>query len=84
MIRRAIFTGVIALLIAVYAGVATAGTVGKLTGRVTDLKGEALPGVNVAISGTNRGAVTGADGSYFILNVDPGIYQVEASMVGYH
>jgi|GEM_PF-918079 len=84
MIRRAIFTGVIALLIAVYAGVATAGTVGKLTGRVTDQKGEALPGVNVVISGTNRGAVTDAQGSYLILNVEPGVYQVEASMVGYH
>lgn len=35
-----------------------------ITGVVTDKKGEALPGVNIVISGTSRGAQTNGDGSY--------------------
>jgi hypothetical protein len=39
--------------------------------------------VSVVIEGSKRGAVTGADGSYFILNVDPGVYRLTASLIGY-
>lgn len=35
-----------------------------ITGRVTDEKGEALPGVTVVIKGTNWGTATNADGDY--------------------
>lgn len=35
-----------------------------LTGRVTDEKNEALPGVSVIIKGSQRGTVTDADGRY--------------------
>lgn len=57
---------------------------GVITGTVTDsLSGEPLPGVNVVIVGTTQGASTDAAGSYTIPNVDPGIYDVQASFVGY-
>ena len=36
----------------------------KITGRVTDEKGEALPGVTVIVKGTQLGTATGMDGKY--------------------
>lgn len=58
--------------------------VGRIFGTVTDAEtGESLPGVNVTIQGTTRGAASDADGTYYILNVPPGRYEVRASMVGY-
>ncbi len=69
---------------------------GKITGRVIDRESrEPLPGANVIVAhsmltdGTDvpldrpLGAITDADGYYFILNVPPGVYVVEARMVGY-
>ncbi len=63
---------------------AVAGTTGKITGRVIDAATKApLPGVNVAIGGTRRGATTDVDGYFLILSVSPGIYSLTVSMVGY-
>ena len=57
---------------------------GKIAGQVTDAaSGEALPGVNVVIDGTQTGATTDADGFYQIINVRPGTYALRASFVGY-
>ncbi|MDD4191431.1 MAG: TonB-dependent receptor [Mangrovibacterium sp.] len=42
---------------------------GSVSGKVTDSDGFPLPGVSVVIKGTNQGTTTGADGSYFLLNV---------------
>ena len=61
-----------------------AGTVGKISGEVTDDKGEPLPGVSVRIEGTTMGAAAGFDGSYVILNVPPGTYSLTAQTVGYN
>lgn len=64
---------------------ATAGTSGKITGRIMDVvKKEPLPGVTVVLEGMRRGAVTQADGYYYILSVDPGVYKLTASLVGYN
>jgi len=61
-----------------------AGQTGKIAGRVTDSgSGEPLVGCNVLISGTSSGAATDANGEYFIINLDPGSYDVEFSMIGY-
>ena len=62
----------------------TAGQTGKIAGRVTDSgSGEPLVGCNVLISGTSSGAATDANGEYFIINLTPGSYAVEFSMIGY-
>ncbi|MDB5234234.1 MAG: hypothetical protein JWR44_1227, partial [Hymenobacter sp.] len=37
-----------------------------ITGRITDEKGEGLPGVTVLVKGTSNGTSTGADGSFSI------------------
>ncbi len=61
-----------------------AGTTGKLTGKVTDSEtGEPVIGANVLIIGTSIGAATNLDGSYAILNIPPGTYNVRFSIVGY-
>ena len=62
----------------------SAQTAGKIAGIVTDTEtGKPLPGVNVIISEVATGAATNSDGHYFILNVRPGVYEVEARMIGY-
>jgi len=44
---------------------------------------EAVVGANVVIVGTTMGASTDPEGRYYILNVPPGTYTVQASVVGY-
>jgi outer membrane receptor protein involved in Fe transport len=58
--------------------------VGKVSGAVIDAEtGEPLIGCNVLILGTTLGASADAEGAYFILNVPPGKYDLQASLVGY-
>lgn len=60
-----------------------AGVTGKIQGKVTDKKGGPLPGANVMVEGTNRGAATSSDGRFVILSLPPGVYTVSASMMGF-
>ena len=62
----------------------SAQTVGKISGLVTDAEtGEPLIGCNVAVAGTTLGASTDLDGAFFVLNIPPGKYDIQASMIGY-
>jgi len=66
------------------AGMLSAGQTGKVSGRVTDSRtGEALAGCNVLVKGTSMGAATDANGEYFIINLSPGSYDLDFSMIGY-
>lgn len=57
---------------------------GTLAGVVTDAAtGQPLVGVTVLVSGTLRGAASGADGTFTIGGLKPGSYAVEASMLTY-
>lgn len=59
-------------------------TAGKITGVITDAAtGESLPGANVTLEGTRKGATTDTEGRYLILAVDPGMYTLTTTMVGY-
>lgn len=61
-----------------------AGDTGKINGTITDSEnGNALPGVNVILDGTSMGAATDPNGEFYILNVDPGLYDVKLSFIGY-
>ncbi len=61
-----------------------AGTTGKISGVVTDASSkQGLVGANIVLVGTTMGAAADADGSFFILNVPPGVYSVRATMMGY-
>ncbi len=60
------------------------GPTGKISGRVLEAGTNlGLPGVNVVLAGTLIGGVTDADGYYYILNIPPGTYSVQASFVGF-
>jgi outer membrane receptor protein involved in Fe transport len=61
---------------------ATAGTTGKIAGRVTDQDGNPLVGATVMVVGTSYGAMTDANGEYFIINLPPDTYTLRCSMVG--
>ncbi|MFC2110387.1 TonB-dependent receptor domain-containing protein, partial [Bacteroidota bacterium] len=52
-------------------------------GNVKDQSGMPVPGVNVVLDGTSKGAVTDFDGNYSIDNIEDGIYKVLATYVGY-
>lgn len=61
-----------------------AGNTGKIKGSVKDAAtGESLIGVNIFIKGTTKGAATDSDGKFTILAVDPGIYSLKVSYIGY-
>ena len=83
------------ILVSLVAVSAIAGTTGKISGRVTDaMTGEPLPVANVVIVSNwedgreirmqnKLGAASDPNGEYFILNVPPGEYSIEAHLVGY-
>ncbi|MCK5130965.1 MAG: TonB-dependent receptor [Candidatus Sabulitectum sp.] len=80
MFRRAT---VISLALLLFVSLsATAGTTGKIAGRVTDSDGNPLIGATVMIVGTTFGAMTDPNGEYFIINLQPGTYNLRSSMVG--
>ncbi|TET22463.1 MAG: hypothetical protein E3J78_03015, partial [Candidatus Cloacimonadota bacterium] len=61
------------------------GTTGKIAGRAVDKSnGEALPFANIIVVGTSIGTVTDLNGDYFIINIKPGLYDVQARMMGYN
>lgn len=63
---------------------ASAGTKGKIAGKVMDANTkQPLFGANVVIKGTAMGAITDNNGEYFIINIHPGTYAVAFSFIGY-
>ena len=59
-------------------------TTGKIVGTVVDSKtGEKLLSANVIVEGIKIGGTTNVDGYFAILNVPPGSYTVQASLLGY-
>lgn len=57
---------------------------GKIAGEVTDAEtGQPLIGANVMVEGTNLGAATDMDGTFIILQVPPGTYNVSVVYIGY-
>lgn len=66
------------------AALATAGTTGKIAGKIVDKSNkEVLPGANVLVEGTTLGAASDRNGAFVILNVPPGTYTVKVSFIGY-
>ena len=58
---------------------------GNVYGKATDASGAVLPGASVTIAGEagSRTTVTGADGTFRFLNLDPADYTVTVSMQGF-
>ncbi|MEW6508017.1 MAG: TonB-dependent receptor [Bacteroidota bacterium] len=72
------------LLLAICPVLLNAGTKGRIKGKVVDLQtGEALIGANVIVLGTTTGAATDANGEFLLQNLDPGVYTIRASYLGF-
>lgn len=57
---------------------------GGITGKISDKDTyEALPGTNVIIKGTSKGAITDIDGKFTLTELSPGSYALEFSFIGY-
>ncbi|AFN73802.1 TonB-dependent receptor plug [Melioribacter roseus P3M-2] len=71
------------LILLIFSGAILAQS-GRITGRVIDKDTkEPLPGVNIILIGTNKGAASDIDGYFEINNLEPGRYQIKASSIGY-
>src|SRR5262245_11115517 len=59
----------------------------ELRGRVLDQQQAGVPGVTLTItnqaSGQYRSSVSNEDGSYFVAGLAPGLYAVDAELVGF-
>lgn len=60
-----------------------AGTDGTIRGKVTDLEGVPLPGAQVYIESLSLGTMADLQGSYIILNIPVGTYDITVGMMGY-
>ncbi|MEP6621399.1 MAG: TonB-dependent receptor [bacterium] len=76
---RMAFMATVAVLGAISANAQNVGTV---KGHVTGPTGEALPGVSVSATATQRGSVTRSDGTYQF-TLPAGRYQLRARLLGY-
>ncbi|HMI48295.1 MAG TPA: carboxypeptidase regulatory-like domain-containing protein, partial [Gemmatimonadaceae bacterium] len=57
---------------------------GTVSGRVTDLSiGRGLPDVQIVVTGTRIGAVTGANGEYTLTGVPIGTRTITVRRIGY-
>ena len=72
-----------ACLLVSLVGPARAGTAGKVAGRVIDDEGNPIVAATVTVVGLNVGAYSDAEGSFNILNVPPGLYDVAVKRLGY-
>ena len=81
--RRWLFATALGVALAAPVIAAEAQT-GKVTGLVTDTEtGKPVEGAQVVIQGTTLGGTTNAAGRYFIIQVQPGTYTVQARRLGY-
>jgi len=68
-------------------GTAYAQATGTITGIVTDESGAVMPGVTVAVTNTatnqSRTAVSGPDGFYTVVRLQPGPYSVKGTLAGF-
>ncbi len=72
----------VACFVLALASPAGAGTGGKVTGRVTDRGGQPLAGANIAIPAARLGALSDETGTFTILDVAPGTYELRANLIG--
>src|SRR4051812_14010506 len=81
--RRTSFTLVIALL-ALASSATAQGTAATVSGTIRERGTErAIPGVQVRVTGTQRGAVTDATGTYRIVGVPAGTVTLATQLLGY-
>ena len=87
MTKRMTAAFVFAVLLGLVPRAATAQATGSIAGVISDESGAVLPGVTVEVTNTATGqlrtAVTGADGYYTVPLLQPGSYEVKATLTGF-
>ena len=75
----------LAILMMVGASAFAQTSTGNVYGKATDASGAVLPGASVTISGEagSRTTVTGADGTFRFLNLDPNEYTITVTLQGF-
>src|SRR5262245_29524661 len=77
----------LSLLLALATSAAAQTATGTLSGTIRDTTGAVLPGATVTIrnvaTGLTRSVVTDGEGRYRIVNVEPGDYELRASLNGF-
>ncbi len=85
--RQRMAIAILAIVAALVPHVASAQATGAIAGVITDESGGVLPGVTVeatnAATSVTRTAVTSADGHFTIPQLQPGTYDVKASLSGF-
>lgn len=71
------------VVIVIFAVCAFAGDTHTVRGRVKDENGKGLPGANVVVVGTGKGASTNLAGDYEIKGLPSGTFEFRVSMMGY-
>ena len=57
---------------------------GTIKGRIVDEKsGDGLPSANILVKGTYYGASSDFDGNFIIKNINPGVYNIDVTLLGY-
>ncbi len=82
--RTVILSISVLLLVLAVSRPAAAQATGQIRGKVVDAKsGEGLPGANVSVKGTYYGGSSDVEGNITIQRVNPGVYTIEVSLLGY-
>ncbi len=64
------------------ADIVLGGDLGAIAGMVLDEQGKPLPGVIVSVRGGEKASSTSADGSYSLIDLEPGVYELVVSRTG--
>lgn len=63
---------------------AEAGTTGKIAGRVRDTaSNQPVTAATILVRGTHHGVISDENGQFFLLNMSPGDYELDAHVIGY-
>ena len=71
-------------LFVAFLGLILSQTTGKISGYVIDAdSSNPIVGANIVIKDTSLGTASDEDGIFYIINLSPGTYTVECSVIGY-
>lgn len=75
------------ILISLFTTLIHAGTTGKLAGKISDIEGNPIPFANIVLrqNGVNvAGGASRENGTFFIINIPPGIHEMQITHEVYH
>ncbi len=83
LFKRDNFLTLTFLFLYLFCGNFAFGQQGRIEGTVTDVEGNALPGVNILLDELGRGSTTDISGAFYLDKLSPGNYTLKLSYIGY-